>query len=1027
MSAWKDVPAADPVPAYRLFTGDLEKPLLDDRHYRVLQLQNGLRAVFIHDPEADKAAACLALTIGHMYDPIDAQGMAHYCEHMIMKGSEPYPDEGDFTSFITANGGAKNGVTGPMSTHYYFSLNPTQLEGGLSRLAAFFYAPLFTESLAAREINAVDSEFKRNLQNDARRLLQLSKHLSVDGHPNRNFGTGNYVSLTDMGRTGDTDGDEASVLRETRRRLVGWWERQYCASRMALAVVGKEPLDALTLLAAPLFSKIASREYEPDPAVKEPFWGPEHRGTIVIVQTVKDVHAFSLQFGLPDLRQHVTSKPAAFLAHFLGHEGVGSVCAYLKKQGWLLNLSAFTSGHTRGPQTFNVDGTLTLEGYLHYDAVLETIFEYIALMRRSFPFPDYHYAEVATMAGIRFRFMQKGQPHEYAVRLARDMSEPYRTEQLISGPYLYRGKDDATVKQLLDSFTPERAKLFLQAKEHREEIVGKDVQWEAEKWYGTQFAVRKFDEVLLEKLREASSNTELALPSANRFIPTDLSVTKVEVAEPAKFPTLVKRTDISQLWHKKDDQFWVPKAQVRIVIKSPVAYTTSRHALLTGLFVDLIEDALAEVTYDAGIAGLSYAVSSHSEGIDVTVAGYHDKLDVLLRMVLDQLRQLAVQADRLQVMKEKVKRDYDNFYVGQPSNLSYSFATWYLLPRRWTPAEKLTELSSITEGDIERHRDALFSKTFIEVLVNGNFSKERSLELLAIVEGCLQSQPLLPSEIPHPRSLLLPPGSNIITRKRLANPKEVNSALSYFCQFGEVSDIKIRSVAALLHQMIREPCFTQLRTQEQLGYVVIVTNWSIANSTVGVGIRMQSTRSPWHCEARVEAFLEAFAERLSGMTAEEFAMHKDGLVVKKLERVKNLGEETSRFWETICAGHYDFLRNEADAEAIRALTLSEVTAAYNKLIRPSTGAHFRRKLSVQLISQRLTDDVLPPAPTRQAVLIADTQVVGVLDRAAGERESALKARLECAPAVTPVVSAALGVYAGAFDLPPLVIGDVIQG
>ena len=94
-------------------------------------------------------------------------------------------------------------------------------------------------------------------------------------------------------------------------------------------------------------------------------------------------------------------------------------------------------------------------------------------------------------------------------------------------------------------------------------------------------------------------------------------------------------------------------------------------------------------------------------------------------------------------------------------------------------------------------------------------------------------------------------------------------------------------------------------------YVVIVTNWSVAHSTVGVGIRIQSTRAPWHCEARVEAFLEAFAGRLAGMTAEEFAMHKDGLVVKKLERVKNLGEETSHFWETICAGHYDFLRSES--------------------------------------------------------------------------------------------------------------------
>ncbi|PIL27298.1 hypothetical protein GSI_10445 [Ganoderma sinense ZZ0214-1] len=1030
MPSWSHVPAAGAVPAYRMFTGNLEKPELDDRQYRVLQLQNGLRVVLIHDPDADKAAACLALSVGNMYDPNDAQGMAHYCEHMIMKGSEPYPDEGDFASFINANGGAKNGVTGPMSTHYFFSINPTQLQGGLDRLAAFFYAPLFTESLAAREINAVDSEFKRNLQNDVRRLLQIRKHLGLPGHPIRNFGTGNYQSLTDMGRKGIPDEDESTVLLETRRRVAEWWEHQYCAGRMVLAVIGKEPLESLTSLLVPIFSKIANRGYEPNPSVKEPFWGSEQNGTVVFVETVKDFYAFTLEFELPDLRAYATSKPTSFLAHFLGHEGYGSIYAYLKKQGWLLGLTASISGHTRASQTFAVSGNLTLQGYLHYDAVLETVFKYISFLRRSFPLPDYHYAEVASMAETRFRFMPKEQPHSYAVKLARVASEPYSTECLISGPSLYRGDSDAIQKELLDSFTPERARVFLQAKVHREEVVGKDVQWETEKWYGTQYAVRKMDEALLERLRNANGNPELALPPMNRFIPTDLSVDKVEVAEPAKYPVLVKRTELSQLWHKKDDQFWMPKAHVRIFVKSPLAYVTPRHALLTRLLVDHIDDALAEITYDASLADSNYFVSAGVDGMYVGVAGYNDKLDVLLRIVLEKLRDLVVLPDRLRVLKEKLKRQYDNFYLGQPSSLANTFATWYLRPRTWTPAMKLMELPSITEAEIERHRDALLSKVAIDVLVTGNFTRERSLEFLSLTEECLKPRPLLPSEIPQLRSLILPPGSNVVTRKRLANAKEVNSALSYFCQFGESSDIKLRNIAALLHQLIREPCFTQLRTKEQLGYVVIVATWSVAHSTHGLGIRVQSTRAPWHCEARVDAFLEAFAARLAALSDAEFAMHKDGLVVKKLERAKNLGEETSRFWGRIRAGHCDFLRHEKDAEVIRALTLAEVVDAYNRLVRPSTGAHTRRKLSVQLVSQQLKEDppLSPFAPTdidaKEAVAVAaplqvflDTQeVLGVLDRKAEEQETAFKARLGCAPSTTPIVSAAFGEYAGPFEI-----------
>ena len=89
----------------------------------------------------------------------------------------------------------------------------------------------------------------------------------------------------------------------------------------------------------------------------------------IFVQTVKDYHAFSVQFELPDIREHYRTKPASFLAHFLGHEGRGSICAYLKKQGWLLSLSAGESGNTRGVLLFKIEGTLTLEGYRKPPAV----------------------------------------------------------------------------------------------------------------------------------------------------------------------------------------------------------------------------------------------------------------------------------------------------------------------------------------------------------------------------------------------------------------------------------------------------------------------------------------------------------------------------------------------------------------------------------------------------------------------------------------------------------------------------------
>lgn len=77
---------------------------------------------------------------------------------------------------------------------------------------------------------------------------------------------------------------------------------------------------------------------------------------------------------------------------------------------------------------------------------------------------------------------------------------------------------------------------------------------------------------------------ELRLPSRNEFIPTNLDVEKREVSEvrcppmhnvllptshqkPQRRPLLIYETEISQVWHKKDDQFWLPKASVVIEIR----------------------------------------------------------------------------------------------------------------------------------------------------------------------------------------------------------------------------------------------------------------------------------------------------------------------------------------------------------------------------------------------------------------------------------------------------------------------------
>lgn len=58
------------------------------------------------------------------------------------------------------------------------------------RFAQFFIAPLFTEDVTDRELNAVNSEHEKNIPNDTWRLDQLDKHTGDPKHPYSKFGTG---------------------------------------------------------------------------------------------------------------------------------------------------------------------------------------------------------------------------------------------------------------------------------------------------------------------------------------------------------------------------------------------------------------------------------------------------------------------------------------------------------------------------------------------------------------------------------------------------------------------------------------------------------------------------------------------------------------------------------------------------------------------------------------------------------------------------------------------------------------------
>jgi secreted Zn-dependent insulinase-like peptidase len=95
---------------------------------------------------------------------------------------------------------------------------------------------------------------------------------------------------------------------------------------------------------------------------------------------------------------------------------------------------------------------------------------------------------------------------------------------------------------------------------------------------------------------------------------------------------------------------------------------------------------------------LSYNFLSTSTGGFFLVYGYNDKLHVFLERVSDRIRNLQVLADRLEVMKEQAKREWENFFLGQTYRISDYYGRYLLNEKQWTIQEKLAALSSTYNG-----------------------------------------------------------------------------------------------------------------------------------------------------------------------------------------------------------------------------------------------------------------------------------------------------------------------------------------
>ncbi|RYN22620.1 A-factor-processing enzyme, partial [Alternaria tenuissima] len=491
---------------------DLERPQLDDRSYRIITLPNQLEVLLIHEAGTDKASAALDVNVGSFSNAPDMPGIAHAVEHLLFMGTEKYPEENAYRQYLTRHGGYSIAFTASTSTNYYFELSypsstPTSsqaaspdvsqtnlaeskdespLWGALDRFGQFFINPLFLEDTVDRELKAVDSENKKNLQNDTWRMHQLNKALANPEHPYNHFSTGSYKTLHD---------EPIARGVKIRDEFIKFYSTHYSANRMKLVVLGRESLDTLEAWVEEIFAKVPNKDLGQN-RWDMPVYTENELLTQTFARPVLESRSLELQFAYRDEERFYESHPSSYLSHLLSHQGPGSILALIKAKGWANEVRAGGSTLCPGSGLFTVNIKLTEEGLKNYKEVAKLVFQYIGLMRDQPP-QECVVKELMRMSEVVFRFKQKSPASRTTSDLAGNMQTSYDRKMLLSGPKIIKKFDSELISEAMSYLRPDNFRMT---------IISQDFPggWDQkEKWYGTEHKVEKIPEDFLAEIKQA--------------------------------------------------------------------------------------------------------------------------------------------------------------------------------------------------------------------------------------------------------------------------------------------------------------------------------------------------------------------------------------------------------------------------------------------------------------------------------------------------------------------------------------------
>jgi len=889
----------------------VDQTINDNRKIKGYILKNGIKVVLISDENINNSCCSVGVNAGYLQD--EFEGTAHFLEHLLFMGSEKFPSQNDYHSYVSECGGMDNAFTGDKLTCYYLEIESKFLEKGIEMLSWFFRKPLLDMKHIESELEIINSEHDKNLLSDMWIIDDVFKKLLKDGKYTK-FGTGNNESLKGI----------------TKEIIMNFYNKYYVTDNIFVCIIDSKPLDTMKEEYLKYFDEIEKRESINKNINNEKLNLEENN--LLVFKSISKYNFLNLNLIIDcDETNNNEFHIINFINELIGLEFEKSLTYYLKEDDYIKNLHSSVDYYYDNEALLNIKLILNDDKTEIFDIVYDHTINYLdklsKLKEDIFEKLYINYQKVKLLQVIYKEYTDTvNESIEVVSNMMRD-----KVNLAILRKYIVPKYDKTAYNLYKKMMNSIKIKIITNVNINNKN----DKDYEETKWYKTKYYIGNYDKKELEKKNEYILENIIGIEH--------LSIKPIVInkkVDKKKLPELVFKEDNKEIYLLENNKYNKPICNISIVRKN-INLLDKKNKVIMSVLMSIYHRILNYYIETMHNYNMSYNITISNEYIIQNFNGLNDYIDQFINKVTSYIHPDTIFLnEKIHKYFLEIKRDIieacNNYKYNTPYKLCSSYLS-FILNNKLKPTEEIEYLKKLdfdefkkiaieclkysneyymiiginkyhneqinyNENDKYKYEDDTYIKNIIDRLSygskyinNSNKSNKLIIEKKDEQDYYIKEYEMNEQEI-----------NNCILQYYPVYNKTLDYLEDKDLEMGDLNKLMKQKITYLIiSQLLNEPLFDKIRTIDKLGYIVKCdSKFTIINNNIRILI-IYLVQSHFKIDRILDSFNNFNKEILEDIEKDEkkyeekFNNIKESKLLELEKSFIDINEEVSTYIYTI--------------------------------------------------------------------------------------------------------------------------------